>query len=211
MTSLDQDLRRTYAADVSRREARELPAWKVAERDNFLTRLKKEEAVKLLEVGAGTGTDALYFSDRGLDVTCIDLTPEMVASCRDKGLTAKEMDVRKLSFEADAFDAVYSINCFLHVPKADFPRALREVHRVLRSRGLFFLGMWGGFDHEGTYTEDALTPSRFFSFFEDAQLQRIASRGFEQVDFHVPHHDRRNAQLHFQSLTLRAMKGAAWA
>ena len=210
MNPLDQELRRAYAMDVQRREARSLPAWKRAEREGFLACLHDEGAITLLEIGAGTGTDAGYFSEGGMDVTCIDLTPEMIDACCKKGLRALTMDVRRLDFEKNTFDAVYSMNCLLHLPKAEFGGALSEVHRVLRSRGLFYLGLWGGFDHEGVYADDVLTPPRFFSFFEDARLQQLTHTGYDLLDFHIPYRAKDNPQLHFQSLTLRAKKGTPW-
>ncbi|TMD70000.1 MAG: class I SAM-dependent methyltransferase [Chloroflexi bacterium] len=42
----------------------------------------------MLEIGAGTGNDSLFFRDNGLHVVCTDLSPAMVDLCTEKGLEA---------------------------------------------------------------------------------------------------------------------------
>jgi len=81
----------------------------------------------LLEIGAGHGRDSLFFQVQGLKVTCIDLSPAMVSLCQQKGITAHIMDVVNLKFENVSFDAVYSLNSFLHLSKKEFPVALKNV------------------------------------------------------------------------------------
>jgi SAM-dependent methyltransferase len=74
-----------------------------------------------LEIGAGTGNDGLYFQNNGLDVTCTDLSPDMVNLCREKGLKAYVMDFLSLDFPPGSFDAIYALNCLLHVPTRELP------------------------------------------------------------------------------------------
>jgi ubiquinone/menaquinone biosynthesis C-methylase UbiE len=62
----------------------------------------------LLEVGAGTGQDSIFFQVNGLAVAATDLSPGMVESCRRKGLEAYVMDLKDLSFPAESFDAAYA-------------------------------------------------------------------------------------------------------
>jgi SAM-dependent methyltransferase len=58
--------------------------WKVAERQQFLDLLKREGKKTLLEIGAGTGTDGLFFQKSGMRVVCTDLSPAMIELCREK-------------------------------------------------------------------------------------------------------------------------------
>src|SRR5690606_27119632 len=105
--------------------------------------------------------------DQGLDVTCTDLSPEMVALCRAKGLHAHVMDFLHLDFPPASFDAVFALNCLLHVPGADLDRVLTEIHRMLRPSGLFFYGVYGGWSFEGVWPDDQHDPKRFFVFYPD--------------------------------------------
>ena len=87
--------------------------------------LKRERNLrKLLEIGAGPGHHAKFFQDNGIAVKCIDLSPKMVKLCIDKGLDAQEMDFSRLTFSNDSFDAVWALNCLLHVPKVELPGVL---------------------------------------------------------------------------------------
>jgi SAM-dependent methyltransferase len=185
-------LRTIYDARAAERDATTRQPWKVEERTAFLDRLRATRAKTLLEVGAGTGQDSEYFASAGLAVTAVDISPEHVALCRSKGLTAEVRDVLHLGFAPAAFDAVWSMNCLLHVPDDQLPAALRAIQQVLTPGGLFFLGLWGGEDSEGVMDD-----GRFFSFRTDDQIVSAAAEWFEIVDFHVIEHGFR-----FQALTL---------
>jgi SAM-dependent methyltransferase len=115
------DLRAAYDGSAPERDGRAKEPWKVAERAAFLTRLRDEGCGRLLELGAGTGQDSVFFRDQGLDVVAVDVSRQMVARCREKGIDARVMDVLHLDFAARSFDAVYALNCLLHVPNADLP------------------------------------------------------------------------------------------
>ena len=190
-----------YNKYAQQREGRAQDEWRIEERAHFLEQLKSENRTSLLEVGAGTGKDSKFFADQGLDVTCIDLSPEMVRFCTQKGLSAREMDMTNLEFEPNSFDAVYSFNSLLHIPKDEFLLTLENIKKVLKPDGLFFLGVYGGIDFEGIWDQDKYTPQRFFSFYTDEQLQQLVTQLFELVSFQGIKVE--NGDLHFQSLTLR--------
>nr|WP_145157267.1 class I SAM-dependent methyltransferase [Paenibacillus terrae] len=82
------NLAKSYDIDSHRRANANPADWKVIERDRFLNHLQDSGKRKLLEIGAGTGIDSLYFKDHGLKVTSIDLSSEMVRYCRERGLQA---------------------------------------------------------------------------------------------------------------------------
>ncbi|UBU13298.1 class I SAM-dependent methyltransferase [Nonomuraea gerenzanensis] len=194
-------LRAAYDGDVERRDSAGKSSWKLAEREAFLERLREHGGGRLLEVGAGTGQDSLYFQENGLEVVAVDLSPAMVNRCREKGLDARVMDFLGLDFAPASFDAVYAFNCLLHVPDRDLPAVLDAIRTVLRPGGLFFLGVYGGggLTGEGTFEEDHHEPPRFFSFRDDERLRQFAREFFEIVDFHPVGENKDR----FQSLTLR--------
>jgi SAM-dependent methyltransferase len=168
-----------------RRNERAKPSWKLAERAAFMARLHAEGCRTLLEIGAGTGQDSQFFATSGLDVVASDLSPAMVALCRAKGLRAQVMDCAAPSFLAASFDAVYTMNCLLHVPSAELPRVLAAICGLLRPGGLLFIGVYGGDGTEGQAADDDYVPPRFFSWRTGPQLLDFARRSFEVVDFHV--------------------------
>src|SRR5258708_21695202 len=69
-------LQRAYSREsASGRDQAGKEDWKVAERQQFLDLLKREGKKTLLEIGAGTGTDGLFFQNSGMRVGCPDLSP----------------------------------------------------------------------------------------------------------------------------------------
>lgn len=193
-------LRTAYDRGAAMRDAMLKEPWKQAERQAFLDRVVAARGNRLLEVGAGTGQDSAFFQANGLEVVAVDLSPAMVALCRDKGIEAHVRDLLHLGFEPESFDAVFSFNCLLHVPNRDLPAVLEAIRTVLRPGGLFFLGVYGGDESsEGPLADDRHDPPRFFSWRTDEQLQQSVSGSFEVVDFQV----RLTDGDRFQSLTVR--------
>lgn len=201
MTAEKNMLKQAYNNFAEQRERTELEPWKREERESFLNRVKSERRESLLEIGAGTGRDSLYFSRQGLDVTAVDLSEEMVRLCTEKGLRARLMDFSELDFPEGTFDTVYALNCLLHVPKAKLDGVLQEIKRVLKPGGLFFCGLYGGEDSEGIWDKDAYEPKRFFAMYEDDRVVAAYARQFELLDFHTV--DMGQGRPHFQSLLLR--------
>lgn len=201
MTYLDKDsLKLSYNNFAEERDQSPIQPWKFHERENFLNQLKKENKKTLLEIGAGPGRDGLYFQENGLSVVCIDLSEEMVKRCKEKGLEAYCMDFYQMDFPDHHFDAVYAMNCLLHVPKSNIDEVLKEVRRVLKPKGLFFYGVYGGQDTEGIWEGDKYTPKRFFSMYRDEDIQEVVKRWFSIKDFHTVSMGEGNP--HFQSILL---------
>jgi len=195
-------LREAYNGSAAQRERDDKADWKVVERQHFLDLLQKEGKRSLLEIGAGTGQDSKFFQERGFEVICTDLSPEMVKYCREKGLTAYVMDFLHLDFPANSFAAIYSLNCLLHVPSQDLPAVLSKIRELLQPGGLFYLGVYGGKEHEGTWDDDQHDPKRFFSYHTDAYMQQITQQFFEMVYFKAVEVSSSN-DFHFQSIILR--------
>ena len=196
------NLRLAYDGAADRRDHQVKEPWKLAERAAFLRRLQQANCTRMLEIGAGTGQDSVFFASHGLEVVATDLSAAMVARCRDKGLDARVMDFSQLDFPAGSFDAVHAMNCLLHVPNAELRAVLASISRVLRPGGLFFLGVYGGNDRaeEGPAESDDHVPARFFSWRTDEQIVEFASESFDIVDFHTA---QAGTHYRFQSLTLR--------
>jgi SAM-dependent methyltransferase len=176
-------LKVSYNRAVEERDQKQITQWKIELRDKFFSLLENEGKANLLEIGAGTGDDSLFFQDHGMEVTCTDLSPENVRRCLSKGLNAIELDFKNLGFPSSSFDAIYAMNCLLHAPQKDFEVILESIYDLLKPTGLFFLGQYGGREFEGSYPEDHYNPKRFFSFLTDAQIQRLAGAKFKIEHF----------------------------
>jgi SAM-dependent methyltransferase len=196
------NLRRAYDRSVDSRVRAEVPTWKQGERKRFLDMLLEENRKTLCDVGSGPGVHATFFHDAGLDVTCIDLAPENVKRCKENGLKAFELDIVNLESLGIAFEAAFSMNALLHIPRGELQIALGSIRRSLAPGGLFYWGQYGGRDSEGIYPEDRYEPKRFFSFMLDEQILHEAAQEFSLVEFDRVELDSED-ELHYQSLFLR--------
>ena len=176
---LKASLIETYDKYAHTRDDKPIDWWKAEEGAYFLAQLQAEGKETLLEIGAGTGRESLFFKENGLQPFAIDLSPVMIEICQQKGLEAAVMSFDNLSFLDASFDAVWSLNCLLHAPKAVFPSILEGIHRVLKPNGLFYLAMYGGYDFEGIWNNDDYSPKRFYNFYTNQAIQEIVSQVFE--------------------------------
>jgi SAM-dependent methyltransferase len=196
-------LRESYGRKARERDLDAIQPWKAEERLRFLNLLQGEGRHTLLELGAGPGKDSVFFRDYGLDVVCIDLSPEMVALCKSKAVAARMTDLADLNCPPGTFDAVYALNCLLHVPDHELLGVLRGVQAVLRPGGLFYLGVYGSRDQGGMWEDDPYDPKRFLYLRNDERLREIIAGTFEVHAFGRIALNGRRDGLHFQSLVLR--------
>ncbi|WP_246079708.1 class I SAM-dependent methyltransferase [Paenibacillus piri] len=195
------NLAKSYDIDSHRRVNAKPAEWKVIERGNFLNKLLSSDKKNLLEIGAGTGIDSLYFKENGIEVTSIDLSTEMVLYCKERGLQAYVMDFYNLDFADSTFDAVYALNCLLHVPKSEIDDVLLGIKRIMKPNALFYMGLYGGKDSEGIWDNDWCDPKRFFASYSDNSIRAVAGKHFKEISFNtIPLKD---GQPYFQSLTLQ--------
>jgi SAM-dependent methyltransferase len=104
-----------------------------------LVRLLGAAFGSLLDVGCGTGSYSAALSERGWDVTGVDLSDDMLRRARAKGLHALQADAKSLPFDDGSFAAAVSL--FTHTDLDDFGDVVREVTRVLRPDApLVYLG-----------------------------------------------------------------------
>ena len=94
---------------------------------------------RVLEVGAGIGTDARNIIGRGAVYTGINVdrgsTEATLQALRVFSLsgTALERSATSLDFPDDTFDVVYSFGVLQHIPEVG--KAVAEIHRVLKPGG----------------------------------------------------------------------------
>ena len=101
---------------------------------------------RVLEVGAGIGTDARRIIGAGARYTGINVdrgsaeaTAQALRVFSMPGVSLQR-DATSLDFPDGAFDAVYSFGVLQHIPAAQ--RAVAEIHRVLKPGGDFLLMLY---------------------------------------------------------------------
>jgi SAM-dependent methyltransferase len=174
---LIQDAYDAIAGEFARRNAA-MPESLVALGEELLGRLGDRPA--LLDAGCGAGRDLAWFEARGVAATGVDLSEGMLREARTRVRGRLERaDLRALPFADGSFDAVWCMAALLHLPKAEAPVALAELHRVLRPGGLLAVTLKRG---AGEGLEPGLVgwPDRFFARYEAPELVALlAAGGFE--------------------------------
>jgi SAM-dependent methyltransferase len=97
----------------------------------------------VLDLAGGTGGLAAVLADRVARVIATDLSPEMVAAARRRGIPNAEhrtMDMQAIDLPDASVDAVVSRFGYMLVP--DWALALRETRRVLRPGGRLAFATW---------------------------------------------------------------------
>jgi SAM-dependent methyltransferase len=203
-----EDLKKSYDSKAKERAGKDIQWWKKKEREQFLSKFKKGRKRRMLELGCGTGQDAIYFKSKGFGVVCTDLSPKNVEICIEKGLDAQEMSFFDLDFQPSSFEAIYAMNSLLHVPHESLGQVLDSINNLLAPSGIFYMGVYGGQNKEGPIETDDYEPKRFFASYTDSQIIQIVSEFFDLLYFHRVELER-TRHVHFQSMILRSKKGMA--
>jgi SAM-dependent methyltransferase len=123
----------------ARAEVNALAPDRGAELDRIWDALRLTRDARVLDAGCGSGQWAIALAERGVQVTAIDLSPEMIrlardhASARSQDIEWRTGDMTRLVDPLAVFDAIHARVLLQFVP--DVPGALRELRRVLRPGG----------------------------------------------------------------------------
>jgi len=124
-------------------------------KDDFVKRLKPQPHEQILDLAGGTGDIAFRIAKRGATVTVADINPGMLKVGEERaakrglgGLAFVEANAEAMPFDDQAFDAVTIAFGIRNV--TDIPKALNDIHRVLKWGGRFFClefstSEWPGF------------------------------------------------------------------
>jgi ubiquinone/menaquinone biosynthesis C-methylase UbiE len=100
---------------------------------------------KALDMCCGVGTNALYLTKKGFQVTGIDISPKAIEYAKEKARKANTriqfqvQNFLNLPFEDEEFDFVFDMGCFHHVKIKDRSTFTRGIHRVLKKGGAYLM------------------------------------------------------------------------
>jgi SAM-dependent methyltransferase len=99
---------------------------------------RPRERALLLDAGCGTGFNLIALSRLGA-ATGIDLAPEALAFCRERGVRVIRASLLVLPFSDRTFDVVTSFDVIYHAWVEDDRAAVSEMARVVRPGGLLLV------------------------------------------------------------------------
>ena len=194
-------------AQASRKWRRQSAAMGSAFTQAIVAAARVSPGMNVLDVACGTGEPAISIATllKGTgDVTGIDISPGPLGTAKERaaqrGLSNtcfQQADVHQLPFPDNGFDLVTSRLGVMFF--ADLPRALREIHRVLRPGGRVALLAWGRMDQPYFHTTvgtilkalpKAVLPDEakaMFAFGQPGVLaQALREAGFAKVEETFP-------------------------
>ena len=137
-------------------------------------RVLKTNKPRIIDLGCGDGRDTAYFREKGLDVTGIDLSKEMISIARKKypDCTFLQMDMRDTIFPDDTFNCAWASASLIHIPKKELSHVEKEVYRILEPGGLFVFNFKIGEGEGYEKTETMEDQKRYFSYYTLDEMKK---------------------------------------
>ncbi len=107
--------------------------------------IEKNSPGKALDLGCGTGTNAITLAKHGWEVVGVDYIRRAIQTARRKALQARVdvkfllHDVTRLDELSVNFDLVLDIGCFHNLPQDGKTRYLKQLERLSAPAGAFLL------------------------------------------------------------------------
>lgn len=95
----------------------------------------------LLDLGCGNGRDAIFFYERGLTVTAVDISESGIESLRKKNnqIAAILGNIKNISFPKESFDIVYAHLSLQYFDLDESEIIFDKLHRILTPGGMIFV------------------------------------------------------------------------
>lgn len=144
--------------------------------ERFVARLSP--GARVLEIGSGSGRDALELEALGLEVRRTDVTPAFVERLRAGGHEADLLDPLTDDLHDPArpgtpYDAVWANASLLHVGRPDLPVVLRRLAEATAPGGLLRAALKEG-DGAGWSTHGSVSAPRHFTYWRAEALRAVA-------------------------------------
>jgi SAM-dependent methyltransferase len=132
----------------------------------------------ILDFGCGPGRDLATFTRMGHVAIGVDGSAALAAMARsDTGCEVWVQDFLALDLPASRFDGVLANASLFHVPTAELPRVLRELHATLKPRGVLFSSNPRGTNEEGWQN------GRYGAWHDLAAWRRfVTAAGFDELE-----------------------------
>lgn len=152
----------------------------------FLGAIAGSPPLVLLDFGCGPGRDLAYFRSLGHQPVGLDGCATFCAMARrHSGCEVLEQDFLDLRLPGSRFDGVFANASLFHVPSAELPRVLGQIHASLKDGGVLFSSNPRGPNDEGWH-------GGRYGCYWDLQAWRalVTAAGFDEVSHYYRPSDR---------------------
>ena len=118
--------------------------------ETLLRHIESAPPFTILDLGCGPGRDLLTFRERGHVAIGLEGARQLAAMARaHSGCEVWEQDFLALDLPSRKFDGIFANASLFHVPRAELPRVLGELHAALKPGGVLFSSNPRGDNEEG--------------------------------------------------------------
>ncbi|MBA3028826.1 MAG: class I SAM-dependent methyltransferase [Desulfobacteraceae bacterium] len=110
--------------------------------------LEQAKAGRALDLGCGTGTNAMAMARRGWTVTGVDFSSRAIGMAKHKAseeglkIDYYAADVTDLGFLKDPYDYVLDIGCLFTLNREKRLKYAQHLERLMKPQGIFMLYAW---------------------------------------------------------------------
>lgn len=145
--------------------------------ERFLSELS---GTKILDLGCGPGIYLEYFREKGLDALGIDLSDAFLERCAEKGLNVRKMDMENPLLYPFSYDGIWCL-ALVHTPRERIPALAKTWAKLLKPNGVLFISAKKGVGEGYEPAETGDNSKRWFTYFEEGELQKYFSPYFDVI------------------------------
>lgn len=142
---------------------------------------------RVLNVGSGSGRDALLLRELGLDVVCVDGSKSMVDMTRALSFESYHVDFTEIDFPAGSFSGIWAYTSLIHVPKAEAEKVVSNLRGLLTPGGAFTIGVIEGTDEGMIERKTMPGTARYFKNYTAPELKAMVEPLGFKFEFEVPY------------------------
>ncbi len=152
------------------------PIWDSDQPTSELLRTVEAERIRpcrTLELGCGTGTNAVWLARQGFAVTAVDISPAAILRARDRAARAHVCvrfllgDLRQLRPTGGPFDFLVDCGCFGAVQLVDAASYVEALRRVTRPGSVALLLTGNDGEPEDPHGPPVLSGQRLLDIFQE--------------------------------------------
>lgn len=128
---------------------------------------------KILDLGSGSGRDALLLRNCGLEVVCFDASQVMVAITTKLGFESHLATFSELNFPVASFDGVWAYTSLIHISKDEVRDIIAKIYTLLKPGAAFAIGVIEG-DMAGMVERKTMPGTlRYFKHYGKDELRKL--------------------------------------